>query len=332
MFHNVKADIIYYKTATDFELEFNLCGCCRMRLLSDKVSDKKAFIGSLARAVSRSRVILVAGALFGEENSISSVAEAIGTSTETISNAQYGISGEDEIRIIKGSTPLVTAQGYFGGCIIESGPQTMIVLTDNKNIRKTIMQNLIHPYIEELYAAELSEQGEYVPTDQEIAQEESEIILDTAEQPELPIDQTDDNQELILEDQDEQPQETYISEEDVSLAENMVFEETEPEEAPQDDEDTVDLFFEPTKLDARTVQRFTEEYTYRADAYDDDEEDYYRKNMPSQKRGMSLAVLIISIILLLTLVVLCYCIFFVPTRQGISPVSYLQEIYNTLFS
>ena len=39
MFQNVKVDIIYYDTSTDFELEFNLCGCCRMRLLTDKTDD-----------------------------------------------------------------------------------------------------------------------------------------------------------------------------------------------------------------------------------------------------------------------------------------------------
>ena len=52
MFQNVKVDIIYYKTNTDFEMEFNLCGCCRMRLLTDKSPDRKTAVHSLARAVS----------------------------------------------------------------------------------------------------------------------------------------------------------------------------------------------------------------------------------------------------------------------------------------
>ena len=37
----MKVDVIYYKTNTDFEMEFNLCGCCRMRLLTDKAPDRK---------------------------------------------------------------------------------------------------------------------------------------------------------------------------------------------------------------------------------------------------------------------------------------------------
>ena len=196
MFHNMKADIIYYKTATDFELEFNLCGCCRMRLLSDKTPDKKSFVLSLARAVSRSNVILIAGPLFGEDNSIKAVTEAINISTEIVDNAAFGISGNQEIEIIKGSTPLVTPEGYFGGCIIESGPQTMILLTDNKNVRKPIMKTLIHPYIEELYALELGSR-----THETVEPNNNQIIVSNDYHEEEPM-KIVENQGLIL-DQEE---------------------------------------------------------------------------------------------------------------------------------
>ena len=177
MFHNIKADIIYYKSATDFELEFNLCGCCRMRLLSDKMQDKKSFVHSLARAVSRSSVILVAGPLLGEDGTVKTVTEALNTSTETVDKTEYAITDEGEIQIIKNSTPLVTPQGDFGGCIIESGPQTMILLTDDKQIRKTIMKDLIHPYIEELYNAESAtkETPAEEPNTEDIS--ESEVLI-----------------------------------------------------------------------------------------------------------------------------------------------------------
>ncbi len=153
MFQNLKVDMIYYKINTDFELEFNLCGCCRMRLLNDKVADKKSLVQHLSRAVSRSTVILIAGALFGADGLISLVAHIIGKDVEQVDNKVYGIQSNDAISIIRGSVPLVTPEGYFGGCIIESGPQTMILLSDNKTVRKSIMQTLIHPYMEELYAA-----------------------------------------------------------------------------------------------------------------------------------------------------------------------------------
>ena len=154
MLQNIKIDIIYYKSDTDFEMEFNLGGCCRMRLLTGKSFDEKTTVHCLARAVSRSKVIMVVGPLFGKKGIINIISTAIGSKTETINKAAYKITCAEEIEIIKNSTPLITPEGFFGGCIIENGPQTMILLSDSKNIRKPIMKNLIHPYIEKLYTSE----------------------------------------------------------------------------------------------------------------------------------------------------------------------------------
>ena len=44
MAQNLRVDIIYHMSPSDFEMEFNLSGCCRMRLLSDKTTDKKGFV------------------------------------------------------------------------------------------------------------------------------------------------------------------------------------------------------------------------------------------------------------------------------------------------
>lgn len=150
MLQNIKVDIIYFLTATDFEMEFNLCGCCRMRLLTDKAADRKSFIHMLSRAVSRSRVIICCGSLFGDAGLINGVAAAIGKQVVKVDNAAYGIKNSGDIGIIDGSMPLVTPEGIFGGCIIESGPQAIIVLSESKAIRKSIMNTLIHSYIEEL--------------------------------------------------------------------------------------------------------------------------------------------------------------------------------------
>lgn len=346
MFHNIKADIIYYKTTTDFELEFNLCGCCRMRLLSDKMQDKKSFVHSLARAVSRSSVILIVGPLFSENGTIQTVTEAINTATETVNNDEYGIVGEHEIKIIKNSTPLVTPDGYFGGCIIESGPQTMILLSDNKDVRKTIMKNLIHPYIEELYAAEIKQSealhnqefseddliiGDVFP-EETIAQPEEEISEDEklledslSEQENEIVEETPEATDSNLESTSE------VAESEPETPEILIEQQNEEAEEPEPEEDTIDLFIEPTKLDRQTVERYTREYMIQEDEYNYGEDDYYKNNKPKRKNGFSLAVFIISIILLLVIVVLCYCIFFVPAKQGISPVENLQSIFNTMF-
>ena len=150
MVQNIKVDVIYYKTPTDFEMEFNLCGCCRMRMLTDKTSDRRSFIHSLSRAVSRSRIIICSGPLFESEGLINSVAIAIGKPLEQADFSKYRIRSNEPVPIIRGSMPLVTAEGIFGGCIIESGPQSIILLTENRGVRKMLMSSLIHPYIEEL--------------------------------------------------------------------------------------------------------------------------------------------------------------------------------------
>ena len=321
MFHNIKADIIYYKSATDFELEFNLCGCCRMRLLSDKMQDKKSFVHSLARAVSRSSVILVAGPLLGEDGTVKTVTEALNTSTETVDKTEYAITDEGEIQIIKNSTPLVTSQGDFGGCVIESGPQTMILLTDDKQIRKTIMKDLIHPYIEELYNAESATKE--MPTEEPTAEDatENEVLITEVfkEQPEEPEDIPTESEEETTQDETEQ-----------IICDNS--NET-TEDAIQFEDDT-ELLVEPYSID-RKVPKLRNGYYTEDDDYDNlyeiDEEDNYKGNSKTFKSGLNLAVLIISVVLLLVIAVLCYCIFIVPARQGVSPVSNLQEIFNTMF-
>ncbi|MCQ2450278.1 MAG: hypothetical protein MJ132_08880, partial [Clostridia bacterium] len=194
MIQSIKVDVIYFTIPTDFEMEFNLGGCCRMRLLADKANDGKDFIRSLSRAVSRSRVIICCGPLFGEVGLISRVATAIGRPLSKAENATFGIQGEQEIDIIDGSMPLVTKEGVFGGCVIESGPQSIILLTESKSVRKTLMGALIHPYIEGLSRKSTTpaatENKDETPAEEPIAEEtlpETEAVTEeTAENTEEP--------------------------------------------------------------------------------------------------------------------------------------------------
>ncbi len=383
MLYNLRSDIIYYKTNSDFELEFNLCGCCRMRLLTDKPSSKKAFVHSLARAVSRSRVILIAGALFGEESTIKTVAQALGTETEIANNAEFNIISDDEIEIIKGSVPLVSADGLFGGCIIESGPQTMILLTDNKTLRKTLMTTLIHPYIAELYAAESTNKEEPTPTLQEpyAIQGEPEfetegLILDenTVFDEALPETLTDD---LDLEDE---AAEALLGGHDTSIdADKLILEEASDEDAFDNSIDTNELILEeadsesteenPQEIDTDSIimdtdenekHAFPEEYTTtfnqfvfdseidkkgqkaeqrnipqndflylddNGDMFNDSEEE----TAPKSSR-LNIATLIVTAILLLAIIVICYCIFAVAGSEGVSPTEYIQTIWQTVFN
>lgn len=401
MLYNLRSDIIYYKSGSDFELEFNLCGCCRMRLLTDKPSNKKTFVHSLARAVSRSRVILIAGPLFGEDNTIDIVAQALGTTTEAVNNSAYNIASDDEIQIIKGGLPLVSEDGSFGGCIIESGPQTMILLTDNKTLRKSIMSNLIHPYIAELYASEM--QGNAKPTtapeqtvdaleekvdfveeepvseilnedeliEQEIILEENKIgeigqksAKDEDFQEECPLLLEDDGvdgnyddiklEDIFVETVEDSP-EDYESQNDITI--DDLFEQSlEPDEPARSIDEKIeeanivldkveyihgDLPEEYQKnFDNLYINNETEiespvEHLEMADEfrYLDDEGEIIGERetvFENRKSGLQIATIIFTVLLLLSIIVLCFCIFSASTSEGMAPSEYIRSVWQTL--
>lgn len=147
MMTNLKLDIIYYKTSSDFELEFNLSGCCRMRIFKDKVETPKELVTTLARDVSRSRIILVVSDLVGERNGVELICSSIGYDYKAVDKASYSIKDEDEIKAPAGSLPLVTKAGQYAGCILESGKQSIIIVSSDRALRHEVMRLYIHQYI-----------------------------------------------------------------------------------------------------------------------------------------------------------------------------------------
>ena len=335
MFQNIKVDVIYYKTPTDFEMEFNLSGCCRMRLLTDKAPDRKVLVNQMVRAVSRSRIIIVSGALFGEDSIIETCAKAIGNPLAEIDNSQFGIDSDENILIIKDSVPLVSKEGIFGGCIIEQGPQTLILLTENKSIRKGIMQNLIHPYIKEIVAAELVEK-------EEIAEEP---VEETTEEPvEEMFEETADTEEEISDEAEEIAEETKEDTEEIPEPANQLIADDEDDDIqmvetpdePQDDyraaEDISDLYVESGKKKKLFKKK---KYDYNdhdlENDFEEDITDQYEEDTPKKSgKGLNISIIILSVILLLVVAVLCYCIFVVPQSEGVSAGAYLKETFNTL--
>ena len=146
----IKADIIYYDSASDFELEFNLCGCCTMRLLSDKPKDASAFLHSLSRAVSRSQLIFAVGKDDGENALLPNLCSAIGYKLLPRDLSALGIEGE--VLLPEDAIPLVSTDGRLGGCVIECGPQVIITLTDDRELRRIICKELVHGYVRDLAA------------------------------------------------------------------------------------------------------------------------------------------------------------------------------------
>lgn len=331
MFQNIKVDVIYHNTNTDFEMEFNLCGCCRMRLLNDKTTDKKSFIKALARDVSRSRVIIACGPLFGADGLINTVATAIGTGVTPCDNKTYGINGDDAIQIINGSTPLVTPDGYFGGCIIESGPQTIILLTENRAFRKSIMQNLIHPYLEEI---------SYIPT------KPAPVTPPPAEpEPEFETAVAEEEEYLVM------PDEQYGAEEFEENAYEaapatpdehnieFVMDEEPPAEAdatPQIEEpdpifdNTYNNMYTEVEKPDEIKSRYSEPYkTAEGDnmflaTVEHDEDEATTKG----SRAVDITIVVLVLLLLLAVLALVYFVFLRPLTLGISPSEYLREIFG----
>lgn len=329
MVQNLKVDIIYHSTASDFEMEFNLCGCCRMRLLSDKTTDKKSFIKALARGVARSSVIIACGPLFGADGLISTVATAIGNGLTVCDSKTYGINGDEPIHIIKGSTPLVTPNGYFGGCIIESGPQTIILLTENKAFRKAIMQNLIHPYIEEI---------SYIPAKSSplsAPPAETEPVFETAiSEDENYLTQPDDYEEHINDESLASPAPDEHNIEFIMDGEP----EAEPSEAEPSEpatvfDDTYNIMYTETEKPEDIKARYSEPYMpSQSDsmfiaAREVDETEKKQKSK-SNLRTMDITIVILVLLLLLAALALVYLIVLRPMTMGISTGEYLKEIFG----
>lgn len=365
MLQNLKTDIIYYKTNTDFEMEFNLCGCCRMRLLTDKAPDKKLMVHGLARAVSRSRVIIITGSLFGEDGIIELTARAIAKTLTEIDNAKYGIKTEEKISVINGATPLVAPDGEFAGCIIESGPQSMILITDDKSVRKTVMKSLIHPYIEELYTLDLKAKTASAPEKPTEAEApvtvEAETPVPVTEEAESAEPSEEDNavpQEDGSQEESEPKEETdETAEEEENAGETAAEDGAEQNESPAEQpissftskpngakvsggmsftEDGETDKMPEVFIDPQSPRKLRREYYNQPYAPETNESFVFRSDEDYTKRkglasSANLPILILSILLLVVLAVLCYCIFYVPAKSGVSPAVYLQETFSTLF-
>ena len=328
MVQNLKVDIIYHQSPSDFEMEFNLGSSCHMRLLSDRTTDKKGLIKALVRGVARSRVIICCGPLFGAEGLVSIVAKAIGAGTDLCNNKTYGINSDEEINIIKGSTPLVTPDGYFGGCIIESGPQTIILLTENKTFRKSIMKTLSHPYMAEISyvspnaniatAVVEKERVEYNTAVSEnevyITQDEENTVDD--EEPNLLYDANDDqhNIEFVMDGENAQDDEDEYK-----------IEEIVPEDTYYDMYTSV----ETEEIKERTQNPYTtseSDSMFISNVETDEVEQKRRKK--DNLRAMDITIVTLALLILLAILAIVYLLVLRPVSMGVSVGGYIKEIFG----
>ena len=336
MIENIKVDIVYFKTATDFEFEFNLGGCCRMRLLNDKVKDQKSFVNSLARAVSRSQIILAVGPLFGEDGLISTTAAAISHKLVAVDNKAYGIASDSKIEIIEGAVPLVTREGYFGGCIVESGNQSIVVLTENRTVRKAIMKTLVHPYIEDMCIMQSTARGERAPIAEAVTAAPAKPEPEAAPQPETFTDEAAEEMPAEPETQEaaETPAETG-SAEDASFSGN-INEDVPDEPEPEDGHNIEFEFSEPDGTEtadgeeiADEIEQNTEDMFFMSEEDEDEEEEAAQEEIKKQSKGLNIAILVVCALLLVVVFAILYMIIFLPMLGNMSTTEYIKEIFST---
>ena len=291
---NLKLDIIYYKTASDFELEFNLSGCCRMRIFKDKVDSQKDLIPTLARDVSRSSIILIVTDLFGENSGVETVTKAVGLNLTVPNKIEYGIKTADHIKIPNGAVPLVTKSGIYGGCIIESGPQSIIIVSNVRALRHEIMKAYIHNYVFDV--AQLAAYNERINQSGQVFMPQRITEID-----EQPVSVGQDEASSSKE-------ETQVITEEVT--------ETNPTEEMGETEDTVSQA--PQREEINDVINKTEELLTPEEAFqlgnndNSDEIETVYSNRKPRRKASNIALLVIVILLLIGFGVLAYFFVYMP--------------------
>ena len=305
MLKNLKIDIIYYETPSDFEFEFNLGGCCHCRVLNNTTSSPKELIGCLSKAVGRSRVIIVVGN-FNQPNGLCLlISKAIGRQLTSVSADEYGIIEGSNTTVIEGALPLVSSDGLLSGCIIESGPQSIILLPDEKNLRKDIAENLIFQYISAVSRTP-----------------ETDSVINSDSTPEAQDIKADDIEEVKADDYPP-TEEVYADDISKEITSEALPCETDVEEIIISD--NADGFFDISveKNEKKTEDNFV--YSNNADSeYDND----YETNESSNDKNINLIIWIIIGLMFIIIGILAYMLIYTPLKNGVNITEYVKQLFN----
>lgn len=322
---NLKLDIIYYKTSADFEMEFNLGGCCRMRLFKDKVETQKELIKTLARDVTRSKIILIVTDLVGENCAVPAIAKAISLPLMPIDKDNFGIRTFDPIFAPETAIPLVTKSGIYGGCLIESGPQSIIILSSVRSLRHEIMKTYVHNYVFDV--AQLMAYNERmgntsptspigIPSTYTNPTNESQNIPSHEELPEQTIEdissateETVAEQEVVTEYISSQNIDEISYDEPVTENTDEKTQEAEPQNEEIESSDLEKAIEEQLKYKPGVKPGINE--VESLDFEDKEFEELYKKSRKRSK-GLNIVLLIIVILLLISFGVLAYFFIYLP--------------------
>lgn len=348
---NLKIDIIYYKTSSDFELEFNLSGCCRMRIFKDKVDTQKGLVNTLARDVARSKIIIVVTDLFGDESGVPALSKAISLPLITPNKAEYGIKTEDTVYMPDTAVPLVTKSGIYGGCIIESGPQSIIVVSSVRSLRHEIMKTYIHNYVFDVgqlmaYKERMGEGNHNVMPHSvsNLNGNDANIILPTAEPSATSGEIIDDiTPNIPVEPETVAPEINYAVFETLDETENEAVVDNQAENATEIPSE--DIANPESDLEAAIAREISNKKRSQPKnivhpgisavdelEFEKEEEKALIKKSKKKRKGMNIFLLIIVILLLIGFGILAYFLVYQPLTGAESSFGEEGNILSKLFS
>ena len=115
---------------------------------STQVQTRRAYLEALARAVERSDAIIASGELFGPAGLVEITGKGLGMELEPINWSALGLlQGSDAARLPKGAIPLVTKGGEVGGAVLESGGQSLVLITGDMGLRGELFDLYVRPYL-----------------------------------------------------------------------------------------------------------------------------------------------------------------------------------------
>ncbi len=299
MIKNIKTDIIYYNSQKDFEFEFTLCAACRMRLLTDIAADRDSLLLSLARSVSRSQIVILYSDL--TDDFVRTIAEAIGYKTEELDYDTYGITFYENRASIENAVPLVTDEGRFGGLILESGPQSLILVSSDKAIAKEIMKNYVYQYIKDV-----SEISSDVVSMSAVTESQEENVAENTEEIYSNNPQNTEEQNLsdTKADKCEEEPETVVA----------------PNTEPQQSFESAPYF-----MGENIVSTTFDNYENHDVYYDEDA--VFETDEPSEKK-VDITSIILTVIMLGLVGFIVYLLVIEPLSNGISVLDNLKNLFG----
>lgn len=318
-----------------------------MRIFKDKIDSAKELVNTLARDVSRSRIILIVTDLVGEKNGVEIVCSSIGYKYEPVNKEAHSIKNDENISAPAGSLPLVTKSGEYGGCILESGKQSIIIVSSDRALRHEVMRLYIHQYVfdinqVEAYNERLRHESEHNPIIDgsnilNTARHEIETVEGVAEAgavvaagagvvlptavPSAPVVETP------TEDETPDAGAETVPTEEITAPETEVTSPTE-EIAPAHEKTE-----ENSEKPVSDVISHSGGFVAMTADYDDEEEDEIPKISKRQRRrgkGSNIALLVISVLLLVCFGLLAYYFVYVPIMGGEMPNDLIKIISEVL--